>query len=152
MGGTTHGATQTRLYNIWTLMKRRCGRQSHPDYPRYGARGITVCPQWQSFPAFQSWALANGYSPDLTIDREDNDRGYEPGNCQWITRTQQNRNRRDNLRYAWRGQRLMLSEIAEITGISHDLIRQRVRRDGWDVERAASTPARPVRPYQRKRK
>ena len=152
MGGITHGATSTRLYNIWSLMKRRCGSVRHQDYPRYGGRGITVCEEWAEFAPFQSWAMANGYSPKLTIDRENNDQGYEPGNCRWITRTQQNRNRSDNLRYEFRGRSLLLSEISEITGISHDLLRQRVRRDGWDVKRAASTPARPVRPYQRKHK
>lgn len=152
MGGTTHGGTETRLYNIWSLMRRRCGSQTHPDFHRYGGRGIKVCESWQDFASFRIWALAHGYADGLTIDRRDNDQGYHPGNCRWISRTQQNRNRRDNIRYSWRGRDLMLSEISEISGISHDLLRQRVRRDGWEIERAASTAARPVRPYQRKRK
>ncbi|MCC4258045.1 hypothetical protein [Sphingobium lactosutens] len=148
----THGDTSTRLYRIWCQMRRRCDNPDHEDFSRYGGRGIEVCSEWSDFAVFRAWAEANGYSADLTIDRENNDRGYNPANCRWISRVDQNRNRENNQRYAWRGRHLMLSEIAEISGLSHDLIRQRVRRDGWDIERAASTPARPVRPYQRKRK
>ncbi len=135
----THGATQTRLYNIWTLMRRRCDDVMCADFSRYGGRGITVCAEWEKdFAAFQSWALSNGYSDELTVDRENNNRGYEPGNCRWITRAAQNRNRRDNQNYFWRGQDRTLPEIAEMEGISHDLLRQRVRRDGLSVSEAVA--------------
>lgn len=61
---------EERLHNIWALMKYRCNTESSPDYPLYGARGVTVCPEWMSsFAAFRDWALANGYRDDLTIDR-----------------------------------------------------------------------------------
>ncbi len=136
----THGQADSRLYNIWTLMKRRCQNEEHPDYHRYGGRGIAVCPEWQAFKPFHDWANANGYSDNLTIDRSNNDKGYEPDNCRWITRTDQNRNRRNNQRYAWRGQSLMISEIAEMEGISTAMLRQRVRRDGLSIADAVSKP------------
>lgn len=136
----THGGTNTRLHTIWTNMRRRCQSPNADCYPDYGGRGISVCAEWSDFAAFRAWAEANGYEAHLTIDRRDNNGNYEPSNCRWIGRKAQNRNRRDNVRYEWRGKQMLLSEIAEISGLSHDLIRQRVRRDRWPVERAASTP------------
>lgn len=92
---TTHGKSRTRLYRILTGMKSRCYNPQSHKYPLYGARGITVCDEWKnSFQAFYEWAIANGYSDDLSIDRIDNDRGYSPNNCRWSTVTEQNRNRR----------------------------------------------------------
>ena len=85
----------SRLYRIWTNMKTRC-TNPHDDYKysRYGGRGITVCRQWlDDYGAFREWALVNGYSDDLTIDRIDNDKGYEPDNCRWATKSAQAYNR-----------------------------------------------------------
>lgn len=79
-----------RLHRIWTAMKRRCSRKSQQgNYKYYGGRGIDVCYEWRvSYQAFRSWALANGYQENLTIDRKDNNGNYEPSNCQWITRSE----------------------------------------------------------------
>lgn len=80
--------SQTRLYRIWASMKQRCNNPNNADYKWYGGRGIKVCPQWENnFEAFERWSLANGYKENLTIDRIDNENGYNPGNCQWITRS-----------------------------------------------------------------
>jgi len=133
-----HGGTGTRLYNIWSLMKRRCEAPECADFPLYGGRGISVCPEWRDFANFRDWALGSGYSAELTIDRRDNNLGYHPDNCRWATRTIQNRNRRNNQRFAWRGRSLMLSEIAEAEGVSPDILRQRVRRDGLSVTEAVA--------------
>lgn len=82
----THGQSSNRLYNIYQHMKARCNNPKKHKYKDYGGRGITVCKEWEdSFQAFYDWAMANGYTEDMSIDRIDVDRGYQPDNCQWLT-------------------------------------------------------------------
>ena len=91
-----HGLTGHPLYSRWNNMKSRCHNPNNPSYKDYGARGITVCDEWRNdFKAFYDWSMANGYQDDLTIDRTDNDRGYSPDNCRWVTMEVQCTNRRD---------------------------------------------------------
>lgn len=89
-----HRGFGTRLYNIWGGMKQRCKNQNSDKYEWYGGRGIKVCNDWQKFIPFRDWALANGYTDALTIDRIDNDGNYEPENCQWITQSENSRKAR----------------------------------------------------------
>lgn len=92
-----HGEHGTRLYNIWNNMKLRCYHPSSINFKHYGARGITICPEWlNDFKVFQHWALSHGYCDDLTIDRIDVNGNYEPVNCRWVTMKEQRRNRRDS--------------------------------------------------------
>ena len=77
---------QTKLCGIWKQLKQRCGNPNNKDYRYYGARGVTVCEEWQSFRGFEAWALKNGYKEGLTIDRIDGTVKYSPDNCQWISR------------------------------------------------------------------
>lgn len=93
---TKHGMNNTRIYKIWEDMHNRCHCKSYHGYKHYGGRGITICQEWESdFRAFYDWAMANGYRDDLSIDRIDNDKGYEPSNCRWATQKQQLKNRRN---------------------------------------------------------
>lgn len=90
------GRSNTRLYDIWRGMKRRCQQPTCKDYPEYGGRGIKVCDEWASdFDAFYTWAWEHGYNPELSLDRRDVNEGYTPSNCRWATQIEQNCNRTD---------------------------------------------------------
>ena len=99
---TTHGNAsknsqkRTKEYHTWAHIKQRCLNPKDKSYADYGARGITVCDTWKN--SFEAFLLDVGPAPersaDISIDRIDNDKGYEPGNVRWATRSIQNKNRR----------------------------------------------------------
>ena len=116
--GRSHLMTNTRMYSVWKTMRTRCNNPNHQDYKYYGGRGIKVCKEWDDFSKFYNWAMANGYSDDLTIDRIDVNKNYEPSNCRWVTMRNQCRNKRNTVYGIYKGERKPLIEISEITGIS----------------------------------
>lgn len=131
-----HGETFSRLYKIWHSMKCRCSQRI---FKNHCGRGIRVCEEWaNSYESFRAWALSNGYSENLTIDRIDNNRNYEPSNCRWVTVKEQGRNRRTNRMILGKP----LVEWADITGLSRSTITNRIDRLGWSEEKALSTPIR----------
>ena len=135
----THGMTNTRLYHIWRTMKSRCNCKSSPKYSSYGGRGIKLYNEWNRFEPFRDWALANGYSEELSIDRIDNDGNYEPSNCRWATAIEQANNTRKNRRIAIHGEERTLKQWCDIYGIESRLVSQRLKR-GWSVEDALTIP------------
>lgn len=136
-----HGKKKTRLYRIWLNMKNRCHNPRTPRFKDYGGRGITVCDEWKdNFQAFYDWAMANGYSDDLTIDRKDNDKGYSPDNCRWTTNLIQGNNSRHNHTVTYQGKTQSLSDWARTLGVSFHLLSNRINHYGWSVERAFTTP------------
>lgn len=90
----THGQSDTRLYKIWSGMRKRCHNPAASNYHNYGGRGITVCSEWEDFQVFATWALDNDYRDTLTIERKNNNLGYLPSNCCFIPKGEQSNNRR----------------------------------------------------------
>jgi len=96
---TKHGGAHTKLYFVWAQMKGRCFNKKHKEYKNYGARGITVCQEWQTdYGVFWAWAKQNGYQEGLTLDRIDVNGNYEPDNCRWTNMHVQNANKRKSPR------------------------------------------------------
>lgn len=141
---TTHGHTSggklSREYNAWHHAKRRCSDPAVKQFADYGGRGIRMCARWvESFEAF----LADmGPCPKgKTIDRIDNDGNYEPGNCRWATRTEQNNNTRASRFVVWNGERMTVAEASRRAGIDKMHVYSRLKI-GWALERALSEPVR----------
>ena len=89
----TLGLSGTRVYNIWSHMKRRCNNKHNNAYERYGGRGITYDHKWETFEGF--WEdMEEGYEEHLTLDRKDNNKGYCKDNCRWVGYDKQNQNQR----------------------------------------------------------
>lgn len=137
---TTHGMSRTRLYRIWQLMRNRCQNERCTYYGNYGGRGITVCSEWQRFEPFMQWALGNGYSEVLTLDRKNNDGGYSPENCRWCDRKTQQNNRRNNLYFEFRGETHTLKEWSRLLCIPYQALKGRLRL-GWGVEDMFTIPS-----------
>lgn len=92
-----HNLCKSRLYRIWGAMKTRCYNPKFQYFKNYGGRGIIICKEWlNDFQAFYKWAMSHGYRDGLSIDRIDNDKGYSPDNCRWVTMKEQRHNRRDS--------------------------------------------------------
>lgn len=143
--GKWHHGKGTRLYSIWKAMKVRCYNPNFRAYSRYGGRGITVCDEWlHDFPAFREWAIQNGYSDNLTIDRIENSKGYSPENCRWVSYKTQANNTRRNIVVTIDGETATIAEICKKRDINPFLIYDRITRLGWTPEKAFNTPIRHI--------
>lgn len=120
------------LWPIWSGMMQRCTDPNCEAYPNYGGRGIEVCARWKSFPAFLE-DMEPSYRTGLSIDREDNDKGYELSNCRWATAKQQGRNRRISIMIDSPWGRINIAEAAERIGMSRTMFKTRVYL-GWTTE------------------
>jgi hypothetical protein len=109
-------------------MKTRCNPNIKANSKMYSDRGIKVCSEWQNFEPFMKWALKNGYSDDLTIDRIDVNGDYCPENCRWISIEEQQLNKRCNVRIEYNGKTQTIAEWSRETGLSFALIHWRYRQ------------------------
>ena len=117
----------TRLYHIYTTMKQRCLNPNSSSYRNYGGRGILICDEWAtSFDNFQAWAIQNGYSDSLTIDRIDINGNYSPTNCRWISNFEQQSNKRSNLFIVYNGTKTTLTNACRLANISVRAVRSRL--------------------------
>lgn len=144
---TTHGGRGSLLYEVWTQMLQRCENQNNRSYCRYGARGISVCPEWHDFAVFRAWAMAHGYAEGLTIDREENDGDYKPGNCRWVSNLANSRNTSVVLKVMWNGAQVALNDLADAHGIRSSTVYSRFRLKGWTLRQALGID--PAPPLQR---
>lgn len=130
----THGQTKTRLYKIYAKMKERCYDQNYPQRNLYGGRGIKICKEWlDSFENFRDWAIKNGYSDDLSIDRIDANGDYEPSNCRWADKYQQANNKRNNIVLTYNGETLTMPQWARKLNLPYSTLADR-RKKGKSVE------------------
>jgi hypothetical protein len=130
------------LYTVWRSLLSRCYREENPAYKDYGGRGIAVCDEWRDYGSFRLWALASGYRADLQIDRIDNNGNYEPGNCQWATRHENQRNKRDSYILTAFGETKPLVAWIEDPRcvVEYQTAWHRIKRGGWSADEALSTP------------
>lgn len=108
-----HGMSGTKLHSVWKAMHQRCENANNKDFKNYGARGISVCKEWSGtdgFNHFYKWAIANGYGPNMSIDRIDVNGNYEAKNCRWATKAEQDRNRRNTINLTACGKTMCLAD------------------------------------------
>ena len=126
-------------YQSWSHARNRCRNRNNPDYADYGGRGITFCKRWDSFELFLQ---DMGPRPDGTsLNRLENNKNYEPGNCAWSTDPEQQRNKRNVVRLTYAGRTQTLPAWAEEKQLGLETVRERLRK-GWTVEEALETPVR----------
>ncbi len=126
-------------YGVWRNMIQRCTNSRVPNYHRYGGRGITVCEQWRSFDTFiqdMGRRPARGYS----IERRENDGNYEPGNCYWATREEQENNKARSVKLTYKGKTLTLTQWARELNLDYEKVRARYKY-GWSVEDIFEAPS-----------
>lgn len=144
--GKTHGLSKSKFYKVWCEMNNRCERNPH-----YLKRGIRVCPRWKIFQNFMedmfpAYLLHKQNNETTTIDRVDNLKNYEPQNCRWATRKEQQNNLSNNVYLKFRGVEKSLQIWAKEVRIDPRTISTRLSR-GWSIKRALTTPI-----YAKKRK
>jgi len=122
-----HGMWETKIYRTWTSMKSRCTNPKSTHWARYGGRGITVCQEWaDSFEKFYEH-VGDPPTDKHTLDRIDNNRGYEPGNVRWATRKEQANNTSFNMWIEYDGKRMTWAQWANYLGIKYNTLMTRVR-------------------------
>lgn len=144
LSGEFHGESDSPLYTIWRGMKNRCNTDTYIDHHRYKDRGITVCKEWSdSFLSFKTWALNNGYSEGLQLDRRENDKGYFPGNCRFVTSIVNVNNRDVTLMVEYNGVSVSLCLLLRDKNLmdNYGAIYGRIER-GWTAQKAIDTPIR----------
>lgn len=137
-GNIKHGGHGTLTYARWKSMMQRCNDPAASNFKHYGGAGISVCERWHDFASFLT---DMGACPDksMTLDRLKNERDYEPGNCRWATKAQQNVNRSHCVRLTHDGRTQNMSDWAREFGITPNLLVARLRL-GWAVGRAITQP------------
>lgn len=131
---------KTRLQEIFKCMKQRCYNPRNISFQNYGGRGINICKEWlENSSAFYEWSKNNGYAEDLTIDRIDNNKGYCPENCRWVSKKMQSNNKRNNRIISYKGKTQTLAQWCDELELDYDVIEHRLIRNNWVAEKAFET-------------
>ncbi|MCJ2030731.1 hypothetical protein MKK50_15250 [Methylobacterium sp. J-043] len=134
---------RTTTHNSWRAMIQRCDYKSHDSFKNYGKRFISYDPAWK---LFENFFEDMGVRPEgMTLDRIDSNADYCKANCRWSNNTTQQRNRRNNMRVTYNGEKRCLSEWAEITGFPYTTLYSRLHKLGWSPDLAFSTPCQEQR-------
>ncbi len=136
---STHGASKSATYKIWSGIRARCNTPSASPWKYYGGRGIGICKRWDRFENFLS---DMGVRPSKlhSIERIKNNQDYSPENCKWATILEQSNNRRDNHFLIFKGKRQSISQWAREIGMEVDTLKARIGKLKWPTERALTTP------------
>lgn len=124
--GRKHGLANSKEYNVWLGIKRRCYTEKDPGYKNYGGRGIKVCDRWLE--SFENFIEDMGFRPegDYSLERKDNDKWYCKENCKWATRIEQSKNKRSNIKVLYRGEIYILSEFSKLIGHNATSIKRKL--------------------------
>lgn len=135
---TTHGLTKSSTYKSWSGMRTRCESVTYRDYPLYGGRGIKICRRWRKFINFLA-DMGVKPTPQHTLDRINNNKGYSKANCRWATWKEQQRNRRNNSKYTYQGRTQLIMDWAKEYGLKRQTLERRLKI-GMDFYKALTTP------------
>lgn len=149
MAPIKHGGSGTPLYNVWKSMRQRCNNSKSHAYRWYGMDGVKICEEWDNFANFREWALKNGYKSGLTIDRVNSHGPYSPENCRWVTIQEQQKNKRNVLKFLYLGDLYTVDTFCDKFGISKAMFYDR-KHKGWSLNQIATTPKIPVGGYRSK--
>lgn len=149
--GFSGAASSHPLFLRWREMKKRCSNKRSASYKYYGGKGITVCSRWLDFGLF---VADMGLPPaaDYSIEREDSNGNYEPGNCTWATTKKQSNNKSSSVFVEINGERLTVAEWAAKHGVSPNLYWPRINKLGWDPVDAVTMPAVRGKRYSTRKK
>ena len=131
---------------VYDDMMKRCGHwkgASEKKLKSYFERGIEVCESWRgNFDEFEKWCFENGWKKGFAIDRIDNNKGYSPDNCRFVTHKENNRNCQHTIWVEYEGRKMSLGEAVEVSkcGLSYDLVYNRFALGKWPLERALFYP------------
>jgi hypothetical protein len=146
-----HGQWNTKIWRCWSGIIQRCENINCHHYQNYGGRGITLHEPWHKFTSFLDYIKQNigePPTPEHSIDRIDNNKGYEPGNIKWSTKKEQSSNTRGNHLIEFRGHTKTLTQWSEFLVIPVPTLWHRLTDLGWPIERALTEPIHPRKKKQ----
>lgn len=141
IGNIKHGEHGSLTYARWKSMMARCYNKNASNYKYYGAGGITVCDEWHDYKNFKK-DMGECPSIEMTLDRIDNTKGYEPSNCRWITQEHQNKNRSHCIMLTYQGKTQNITDWAHDLGMRPQTLTMRISQLDWTVERALNQPVK----------